>query len=150
MGWAARSEEGLRCLRSDANHRRDSFGGNSVRFENSHVELYGIFRRFLDICPTRIVVILQSAVTARRHSATSRTVEVHITDLVDIALPAAAQATAEAFGLTVQRSVTSGARVRNVRRDEAELAIEYLREWGFAARIVEHPPEDGRGAARAA
>jgi hypothetical protein len=105
--------------------------------------LYGNFRRFLDICPTRVVVILQSAVTAPRHFATSRTGEVHITDLVDIALPAAAQATAEAFGLAVQRSVTSGARVRNVRRDEAELAIEYLREWGFAARIVEHSPGDG-------
>jgi hypothetical protein len=113
-------------------------------------ELYGIFRRFLDICPTRLAVILQSAVAAPRHFATSRTGEVHITDLVDIALPAAAQATAEAFGLVVQRSVTSGARVRDVRRDEAELAIEYLREWGFAARIVEHSPGDGTGAARAA
>jgi hypothetical protein len=92
-------------------------------------------------------VILQLADTV---AAPSRTGEVHITDLVDIALPAAAQATAEAFGLVVQRSVTSGARVRNVRRDEAELAIEYLREWGFTARMVEHSPEDGPGAARAA
>jgi hypothetical protein len=71
-------------------------------------------------------------------------------DLVDIALPAAAQATAEAFGLVVQRSVTSGARVRDIGRDEAELAIEYLREWGFAARIVEHTPRDEPGATRAA
>jgi hypothetical protein len=52
--------------------------------------------------------------------------------------------------LVVQRSVTSGARVRDVRREEAELAIEYLREWGFSARIVEHTPGDGAGAARAA
>jgi hypothetical protein len=92
-------------------------------------------------------VILQLADAV---AAPSRTGEVHITDLVDIALPAAAQATAEAFGLVVQRSVTSGARGRNVRRDEAELAIEYLREWGFAARIVERSPKDGPGAARAA
>ena len=73
-----------------------------------------------------------------------------MTDLVDIALPAAAQATAEAFGLVVQRSVTSGARVRDIRRDDAELAIEYLREWGFTARIVEHTPGDEPGAVRAA
>jgi hypothetical protein len=126
-------------------------GANSVQFEGSCAELYGTFTRFLDICHTRIAVILQSvdAVMAARHFETLRTGEVHI-DLVDIALPAAAQATAEAFGLVVQRSVTSGARVRDVRRDEAELAIEYLREWGFAARIVEHTPGDGSGAARAA
>ncbi len=71
-------------------------------------------------------------------------------DLVDIALPAAAQAAAETLGLTVQRSVTIGARVRDIPRDEAELAIEYLREWGFAARILEHPPGDEPSAARAA
>ena len=71
-------------------------------------------------------------------------------DLVDIALPAAAQPAAETLGLTVQRSVTSGARVRDIPRDEAELAIEYLREWGFAARILEHPPGDEPSAARAA
>jgi hypothetical protein len=73
-----------------------------------------------------------------------------MTDLVDIAIPASAQATAEALGLRVQRSVTSGARVRRIPRDEAELAIEYLREWGFAARIVEGAPGDEPGAARAA
>ena len=71
-------------------------------------------------------------------------------DLVDIALPAAAQATAETLGLTVQRSVTSGVRVRDIPRDEAELAIEYLREWGFAARILDHTPGDEPSAARAA
>jgi hypothetical protein len=73
----------------------------------------------------------------------------HMDDFVDIALPAAARATAEGLGLVVQLSVTHGARVRDIRRDEAELAIEYLREWGFAARIVERPgPEPS--AARAA
>jgi hypothetical protein len=73
-----------------------------------------------------------------------------MTDLVDIALPAAAQATAETLGLRVQRSVTSGARVRQIPRDEAELAIEYLREWGFSARIVEGAPGDNPDTARAA
>ncbi len=76
--------------------------------------------------------------------------EVRVTDLVDIALPAAAQATAETLGLRVQRSVTSGARVRQIPRDEAELAIEYLREWGFSARIVDGAPGDNPGTARAA
>ncbi len=73
-----------------------------------------------------------------------------MTDLVDIALPAAAQAVAETLGLRVQRSVTSGARVRQIPRDEAELAIEYLREWGFSARIVDGTPGDEPSAARAA
>ena len=46
--------------------------------------------------------------------------------------------------------MTSGARVRDIPRDEAELAIEYLREWGFVARILEHTPGDEPSAARAA
>jgi cation transport ATPase len=71
-------------------------------------------------------------------------------DLVDIALPAVAQAAAETLGLTVQRSVTSGTRVRDIPRDEAELAIEYLREWGFAARILERTSGDEPGTARVA
>ena len=73
-----------------------------------------------------------------------------MSDLVDIALPAAAQAAAETLGLTVHRSVTTGARVRQIPRDEAELAIEYLRERGFSARIVEGAPGDEPGAKRAA
>jgi len=40
-------------------------------------------------------------------------------DLVDIAIPANAQAAAEALGLKVHKSVTSGARVRQIPRDEA-------------------------------
>jgi hypothetical protein len=71
-------------------------------------------------------------------------------DLVDIAIPAAAQAAAEALGLLVHRSVTSGARVRQIPRDEAELAVEYLRDWGFSARIVNGAPGDEPSAARAA
>lgn len=58
-------------------------------------------------------------------------------DLVDIAIPAKAQSAAEGMGLTVQRSVTSGAWVRRLPRDEAEIAIECLRDFGFSARIVD-------------
>jgi hypothetical protein len=85
-----------------------------------------------------------------RQFEASRTGVVCMADLVDIALPVAAQAAAETLGLTVHRSVTSGARVRDMPRDEAQLAIEYLHEWGFAARILEHPPRDDPSAARAA
>jgi hydrogenase maturation factor len=67
-----------------------------------------------------------------------------MSDLVDIAIPAAAQSAAEALGLKVTRSVTSGARVRQIPREDAEIAIECLRDWGFAARIVEEPhPGEG-------
>ena len=58
-------------------------------------------------------------------------------DLVDIAIPASAQAAAEALGFKVQRSVTIGTRVRRVPRDEAEIAVECLRDAGFTARILE-------------
>jgi len=61
-------------------------------------------------------------------------------DLVDLALPANAQATAEALGLKVHRSVTSGARVRQIPREEAEIALECLRDWGISARILEDVP----------
>jgi hypothetical protein len=63
-----------------------------------------------------------------------------MTDLVDIALPTNAQAAAESLGLRVVRNVTSGAWVRRIARDEAEIAVELLRDWGFAARIVEADP----------
>ena len=67
-------------------------------------------------------------------------------DLVDVALPANAQVAAETLGLRVTRSVTSGARIRQIPREDAEIAIECLRDWGFAARIIESNPEgvDGR------
>jgi hypothetical protein len=65
-------------------------------------------------------------------------------DLVDLAIPANAQAAAEALGLRVHRSVTGGARVRQIPREEAEIALECLRDWGIAARIL----EDASGAAR--
>jgi len=60
--------------------------------------------------------------------------------LVDLAIPANAQAAAEALGLKVHRSVTSGARVRQIPREEAEIAVECLRDWGIAARILEDAP----------
>jgi hydrogenase maturation factor len=68
-----------------------------------------------------------------------------MSDLVDIAIPANAQAATEALGLKVSRSVTSGARVRQIPREDAEIAIECLRDWGFAARIVDDAPQ-GRDA----
>jgi hypothetical protein len=58
-------------------------------------------------------------------------------DVVDIAIPANAQAAAEALGLVVTRSVTDGARVRRIARDDAEIAIACLHDYGFTARVVE-------------
>jgi hypothetical protein len=63
-------------------------------------------------------------------------VEICMADLVDLAIPANAQAAAEALGLKVHRSVTSGARVRQIPREEAEIALECLRDWGISARIL--------------
>jgi hypothetical protein len=62
-------------------------------------------------------------------------------DLVDIVLPAAAHSAAESLGLKVSRSVTSGVRVRRISREEAEIAVECLRDWGFLARITDPSPE---------
>jgi hypothetical protein len=61
-------------------------------------------------------------------------------DLVDVAIPANAQAAAEALGLKVSRSVLSGLRIRQIEREDALIAIEFLRDWGFTARIVENTP----------
>lgn len=58
-------------------------------------------------------------------------------DLVDIAIPSNAKLAAEALGLEVRHSVTRGARVRQIPRHEAEIAVECLRDWGFSARILE-------------
>ena len=85
------------------------------------------------------------ALRARRSSARNsltkfRDVEIRMADLVDLAVPANAQAAAEALGLKVQRSVTSGARVRQIPREEAEIALECLRDWGISARILEDTP----------
>jgi hypothetical protein len=65
-----------------------------------------------------------------------------LSDLVDIAIPANAQAAAESLGLRVIRNITSGAWVRRIPRDEAEIAVECLRDWGFMARIVDGEPKD--------
>jgi hypothetical protein len=63
--------------------------------------------------------------------------EINMADLVSIAIPANARAAAEQMGLTVQRSMTSGAWVRRLPRDEAEIAVECLRDFGFSVRIVD-------------
>jgi hypothetical protein len=63
-------------------------------------------------------------------------------DLVDIVIPAGAQAAARSLGLEVTRSVTAGVRIRRISRDRAEIAVECLRDWGFLARITEPSPED--------
>jgi hypothetical protein len=44
---------------------------------------------------------------------------------------------AEALGLKVEYNITKGAWVRQIPRDEAEIAIECLRDWAIAARIRE-------------
>jgi len=70
-----------------------------------------------------------------------------MSNLVDIAIPANAQAAAESLGLKVSHSVTSGTQIRQIPRDDAEIAVECLRDWGFSARIRaaapprENPPE---------
>jgi hypothetical protein len=75
-------------------------------------------------------------------------------DLVDIAIPSNAKTAAEALGLRVHHSVTSGARVRQIPHDEAEIAVECLRDWGFSARILQNAPHgeppSERGTTRAA
>jgi hypothetical protein len=58
-------------------------------------------------------------------------------DFVDLAIPANAHAAAEALGLRVHRDVTTGSRVRQIPREEAEIAVECLRDWGISARILE-------------
>jgi hypothetical protein len=64
-------------------------------------------------------------------------------DLVDIAIPGNAQEVAQAPGLVVTRSVTDGARVRRITREEAEIAVACLHDYGFAARIIEvNTPND--------
>jgi uroporphyrinogen-III decarboxylase len=66
-----------------------------------------------------------------------RDVEIRMADLVDLAIPANAQAAAEALGLKVHRDVTTGPRVRQIPREEAEIALECLRDWEISARILD-------------
>jgi hypothetical protein len=74
---------------------------------------------------------------ASENSDQIRDVEIRMADLVNLAIPVNALAAAEALGLKVHRSVTSGARVRQIPREEAEIAVECLRDWGISARILE-------------
>ena len=71
-------------------------------------------------------------------------------DLVDIAIPADAQAAAESLGLKVSRSVTTGARIRQIPREDAEIAVACLSDWGFSARILEDAPGGEGPSSRAA
>jgi hypothetical protein len=57
-----------------------------------------------------------------------------VVDLVDIAIPSNARAAAEALGLKVYHSVTSGARAQQIPRDEGQIAVECLSDLGFSAR----------------
>lgn len=61
-----------------------------------------------------------------------------MSDVVDIAIPMNAVAAAESLGLKVHRSITSGATVRHVPRDEADIVLACLQDSGFTARILEH------------
>jgi hypothetical protein len=67
-----------------------------------------------------------------------------MSDFVDMAIPANARAAAESMGLTVQRSMTHGTWIRRLSRDEAEIAAECLRDFGFTARIVDNASETER------
>ena len=62
-------------------------------------------------------------------------------DLVDLAIPLNAQQEAEALRLEVIRNITSGAWIRLSPRDEAEIAVECLRQWNVAAPIVAREPD---------
>jgi hypothetical protein len=104
----------------------------------------------LAISPTAATASIQNgsaetgAMALRWHCDNISGGEIDMADLVDIALPSQAQAAAEGMGLTVQRSVTSGAWVRRLPRDEAEIAVECLRDFGFSARIVDNASESER------
>ena len=56
---------------------------------------------------------------------------------MDILIPANSQAAAQELGLVVSRSVTDLARVRGIPREEAEIAVACLHDYGFIVRIVE-------------
>jgi hypothetical protein len=70
--------------------------------------------------------------------------KIRVRDLVDIAIPASGQAAAESLGLKVSRRVTSGARIRQIPREDAEIAVACLHDWGISARILDGaPPGEG-------
>jgi hydrogenase maturation factor len=107
-------------------------------------------RRYLDLLPTGTIG------RGRRHCCRRGGVPEFGDNIRDgeIHIPANAQASAEALGLKVDRSLTHGAWVRGVPRDEAEIEVECLRDYGVSARIQdsalqnERPP--GRGITQAA
>jgi hypothetical protein len=96
----------------------------------------------------RAIAGLISVLPPTMHADVVRKRETSMVDLVDIAIPTNAQIAAEALGLKVHRSVTTGARIRRIPRDEAEIAIECLRDWGFSGRIVEDGPHNSDASER--
>jgi hypothetical protein len=83
-------------------------------------------------------ICVAGASQSRPQSITQiREVEIRMADLVDLALPANGLAAADALGLKVRHDVTTGSRMRQITREEAEIAVECLRDWGIAARIVD-------------
>ena len=67
-----------------------------------------------------------------------------MSDLVDVVIPASALPAAEALGLRVFRSPSTGTCVRRIPRREAEVAVERLRAQGYLAWITAPSPDDGR------
>jgi len=65
-------------------------------------------------------------------------------DLVHIVIPANGRTAAEVLGLKIHHSITTDARVRQLPREEAEIAVECLRGYGVSARIVEDARPDQR------
>jgi hypothetical protein len=134
-------EYGLRVL-GVMNSSDERGKGKTDTPKGSSADLNGFYMRF-----SRCMAAVMTARTGSVHHYRYGSVpafevnishgEIHMDDLVDIAIPSNAQATAEGLGLTVHRTVTSGAWVRRLPRDEAEIAIEYLRDYGFSARIVD-------------
>jgi hypothetical protein len=96
------------------------------------------------LCPCLDIWLLGRNTVAPEILDQIRDMEIRMAELVDLAIPANAQAAAEALGLKVHRSVTSGARVRQISREEAEIALECLRDWGISARILEDMSGDPR------
>ena len=64
-------------------------------------------------------------------------------DLVDIVIPAAAQSAAETLE-PKGPAAYPGVRVRRISREDAEIAVECLCDWGFSVRITD-PSSGGEG-----
>ena len=100
----------------------------------------------MDSLCIRLDIAVSGATRSRlKISDQIRDMEIRVADLVDLAIPANTQTAAEALGLKVHRDVTTGTRIRQIPREEAEIAVECLRDWGIPARILEDTPGGLRG-----